>query len=258
VPTLEPVDLLTYAAACTSRLRLGCAVLLTVLRSPVHLAKSLATLDNLSGGRLIVGVGLGAGPRTYPAFGVRAETRVARFSETVRLMKALWTEERVTFEGRFWQLQNAAMEPKPVQKPHPPVWFGGSHPNALRRAVQLGDGFTGAGSSTTADFAHCVRQLRDLLAEAGRDPASFPLSKRVYIGVDEDRDYAWSRMAAWYGQRYGRTEFQHVSVWGPPDECAARLREVEEAGAGLILLTPIYDEPEQMERLAAEVIPLLR
>jgi alkanesulfonate monooxygenase SsuD/methylene tetrahydromethanopterin reductase-like flavin-dependent oxidoreductase (luciferase family) len=204
-----------------------------------------------------VGVGLGAAPRIYPAFGVQAETRVARFSESVRLIKALWTEPRVNFEGRFWQLRNASMEPKPVQKPHPPVWFGGSHPNALRRAVQLGEGFTGAGSSSTADFAQHVQNLRGLLSEAGRDPASFPISKRVYIGVDEDRDRAWQKMATWYGLRYGRTEYQHVSVWGPPEECAARLREVAEAGAELVLLTPIYDEADQMERLARDVIPLL-
>jgi len=257
MPTLEPVDLLTFSAACTERLKLGCAVILTALRSPVHVAKSLATLDCLSQGRLIVGVGLGAAPRIYPAFGAQAETRAARFSEGIRLIKALWTEERVTFDGRFWQLEDAAMEPKPVQKPHPPIWFGGNQPNALRRAVQLGDGFIGAGSSATANFAEQVQHLRGFLAEAKRDPATFPVSKRVYIHVDDSRERAWKELEAWFALRYGRTEYQHIAIYGPPDECAAKLREVGDAGAGMILFTPVANELEQMERLAAEVIPKL-
>ena len=253
--SLEPVDLLTYAAACTSRLRLGCAVLLTSLRSPVHLAKSLSTLDNLSQGRLIVGVGLGASKGIYPAFGFQAESRAARFAEGIHLMKALWTEPSVTFDGRFWQLKNAAMEPKPVQKPHPPVWFGGGHPNALRRAVQLGDGFIGAGSSSTEQFAEHVRQLRQFLVEAGRDQGTFPIGKRVYIAVDDNPDRAWDSLARWFQARYGRMEYQHVAVWGRPDHCAAKLRQVAAAGAGLILLTPVVNDVAQMERLAREVVP---
>ena len=110
-PCLEPVELLAWAAALTSRIRLGTAVLLTPLRSPVQLAKGLATLDQLSGGRLDVGIGLGGNPKIYPAFGISASRRVARFNEGLRLMRALWTEPRVTFAGEFWQLEDAAMEP---------------------------------------------------------------------------------------------------------------------------------------------------
>src|SRR2546421_466470 len=141
IRSLEPLTLLTWAAACTERLRLAPAVLLTALRSPVHLAKALSSLDHLSGGRLTVGVGLGGNPKIYPAFGLLAARRAARFAEGLRLMKRLWTEERVTFDGEFFKLQNASMQPKPLQKPHPPLWFGGHHPNALKRAVELGDGF---------------------------------------------------------------------------------------------------------------------
>src|SRR5207245_6742405 len=146
---LEPLTLLTYAAACTERIRLGCGGLRAALRSPIHLAKSVATLDQLSGGRIDLGVGLGGNPRIYPAFGLPAARRAARFDEGLRLMRRLWTEERVTLDGEFFKLQNASMEPKPVQKPHPPLWFGGHHPNALRRSVELGDGFIGAASVST-------------------------------------------------------------------------------------------------------------
>jgi probable F420-dependent oxidoreductase len=257
VPTLDPVDMLTYAAACTERLRLGCAVLLTALRSPVHLAKSLSTIDQLSHGRLEIGVGLGGQTDVYPAYGADAGTRVARFNEGLQVMKSLWTQPRTTFEGRFWQLRDAPMEPKPFQKPHPPIWFGANHPNALRRAVRHGDGFFGAGSQTTEQFMEQVRTVRSLLAEAGRDPAGFPIAKRVYVIVDDDRERAARGLADWFQRRYGRPGLERVAVWGPASECAERLREVAAAGAERILLTAPFDEAEQLERLASEVVPRL-
>jgi len=258
VRSLEPVGLLTWAAAVTERLKLGAAVLLTALRSPVQLAKSLATLDHLSQGRLIAGVGLGGNPRVYPAFGVTAERRAARFAEGLRVMKRLWTEERVTFDGEFVTLQNASMQPKPVQQPHPPLWFGGHHPNALRRAVELGDGFIGAGSISTATFLEEVQLLRGLLKDAGRDPATFPIGKRVYIAVDADRARAGRRLAEWFGAFYGKPELAAgVSVWGDADECVDRLRELVAGGAGFLMLNPVFDEIEHLEAFAARIVPKL-
>ena len=258
IRSLEPVALLTYAAACTERMRLGAAVLLTALRNPVQLAKSLATLDHLSSGRLTIGVGLGGNSRVYPAFGKSAERRAARFAEGLSLMKRLWTEERVTFEGEFWKLQNASMQPKPLQRPHPPLWFGGHHPNALRRAVALGDGFIGAGSIATAGFLEEVRLLRQLLKDAGRDPAAFPLGKRVYIAVDEDRARAGRRLAEWFGAFYGKPELAaEVSVWGGPQECVDRLAEIVQAGVGFLMLNPVFDEMEHLEQFAARIAPKL-
>lgn len=113
MPMLSPMETMTFAAACTERIRLGCTVFVSSLHTPAHLAKSLASLDQLSRGRLEVGVSAGGGFRPFAAFGVDRATFVARFTEGLRLMKALWTEPRVSFEGRFWQLNNAAMEPKP-------------------------------------------------------------------------------------------------------------------------------------------------
>jgi probable F420-dependent oxidoreductase len=257
-PCLEPVELLSWAAALTSRIRLGTAVLLTPLRSPVHLAKSLATLDQLSGGRLDVGIGLGGNPKIYAAFGISAARRVARFNEGLRLMQALWTEPRVTFAGEFWQLENAALEPKPLQRPHPPLWVGAHHPDAFRRSVTWAKGFMGAGSATTATFAKEVALLRTLLTEAARDPGSIEIGKRVYVGVDRDRDRAGRRMAEYFGGFYGRAELAaEVSVWGSVDQVVAGLREVTAAGAELVMLNPVFDEVEQLEVLAAEVVPRL-
>ena len=257
IPSLEPVELLTWAAAVTERIRLAPAVLLTALRSPVHTAKSLATLDVLSGGRLLVGVGLGGNTRVYPAYGLSAARRAARFEEGLTLVKRLWTEARVTMKGEFWQLTDASMEPKPVQKPHPPLWFGGHHPQALRRAVQMGDGFLGAGSLSTAAFAEEVRQLRAFLAE-GRGRPGFRIGKRVYIAVDRHRERAGQRLADWFGAFYGKPDLAaQVSVWGDVDTCAAGLRQVQEAGAEFLMLNPVFDELEHLERFAADLAPQL-
>jgi probable F420-dependent oxidoreductase len=258
VPSLEPVELLAWAAAVTERIRLGTAVLLTPLRSPVHLAKSLATVDQLSNGRLDVGIGLGGGPKTYPAYGITGARRVARFNEGLRLMRALWTEPRVTFAGEFWQLENASMEPKPRQRPHPPLWVGAHHPDALRRATGWAQGFMGAGSATTAAFSHEVRLLRGFLAEAGRDPTAIDVGKRVYVAVDRDRERAERRLGDYFGAFYGRFHLAaEVSVWGSVDQCVAGVREVIAAGARLVMLNPVFDELEQLETLAAEVVPRL-
>jgi probable F420-dependent oxidoreductase len=259
MPHLSPIETMTYAAACTERLRLGCAVFVSPLHSPVHLAKSLSTLDQLSRGRLEVGIG-GGGRRMFSAFAVDPDKLVARFIEGLQVMKALWTEPRVTFEGQFWQLAGAAMEPKPFQKPCPPIWFGGSHPAAVRRAVRYGDGFFGAGSQTTTQFAGQVQIVREALAESGRAPEGFRIAKRVYIAVDDDAGRARQRISAALEKLYGYFGIhgmESVAVYGPPDECVKGLAEVAEAGAELIQLNPLFDEAEQMERLAAEVMPHL-
>ena len=258
IRSLEPLTLLTYAAACTERIRLGSAVLLTALRSPIHLAKSVATLDQLSGGRIDLGVGLGGNPRIYPAFGLPAARRAARFDEGLRVMRRLWTEERVTLDGEFFKLQNASMEPKPVQKPHPPLWFGGHHPNALRRSVELGDGFIGAGSVSTKVFLDEVKVLRALIKESGRDPARFPLGKRVYIAVDRDRARAGRRLEEWFKAFYDRPELaSEVSVWGEPQECVERLSEIVAAGVRFLMLNPVFDELEQLELFSSALAPKL-
>jgi probable F420-dependent oxidoreductase len=260
MPNLGSAEAMTFAAAFTERLRLGCAVFVSPLHNPVHLAKSVSTLDQLSGGRIDVGVAIG-GRRMFSAFDVAdAGSLVARFNEGLQLMKLLWTEDRIDFDGRFWQLNGAAMEPKPLQQPHPPIWFGGSHPDALRRAVRLGDGFFGAGSQTTAAFAQQVPVVREALAEQGRDPATFRVAKRVYIAVDDDPDRARERIGGALRDLYGYFgihDLTPVTVSGTPDDCARGLREVADAGAELILLNPMFDDRDQMERLAAEVVPKL-
>jgi probable F420-dependent oxidoreductase len=258
-PVLGPIEAMTYAAACTQRLRLGCVVFVSTLYSPVHLAKSLSTLDQLSRGRIEIGVGTGGKGRPFAAFGVDPQRYVARFTEGLALMKTLWTDARVSFDGEFWQLEDAAMEPKPFQKPFPPIWFGGNGPTALRRAVRLGSGFFGAGSTPTAKFADQVRLVREALAESGRAADDFAIAKRVYIAIDDNAGRARERINTELERLYGRrsADIEAAAIAGTPAGCVAELHEVARAGAGLILFTPMYDQAGHAERLAGEVLPAL-
>jgi probable F420-dependent oxidoreductase len=240
-PVLESVTTLTYAAGISHRLRLGVAVLLIAQRNPVNLAKALSSLDVLSGGRLIVGVGLGASTHYYPAYGLTPEARVARFRENLEIMKRLWTEDKVTLQGRFSQLYDVPMEPKPAQKPHPPIWFGGHAPAALRRAVELGDGYIGAGSTPMKVFLEDIKEL----------PPEFPKAKRLYVALGDNL----SRLREWFGAFYRKPEMaDQVAVWGLRQKIRDGIRRLEDGGVNHVLLNPVFDEEEQVERLAQDVL----
>ncbi|HWO40668.1 MAG TPA: TIGR03619 family F420-dependent LLM class oxidoreductase [Candidatus Eisenbacteria bacterium] len=257
---LEPVTLLSYVAALTERVRLGVSVVLLPLRNPIQLAKSSATLDCLSGGRVVLGVGLGGGHvgSHEEVFGYSREKRVRRFTEAVQAMKLLWSQPRASFHGTFWNFTDIAMEPKPMQKPHLPIWFGGHHENALRRAVQYGDGWMGAGSSSAAAFVRESGTVRRFLDEAKRDPNTFTIAKRVYLAVDSDKARAEGRLREWFFRRYANADLAvRVSLWGGRDECVDRVREIVRAGAQQIVFNPCFDELEHLEICAKEIMPHL-
>jgi alkanesulfonate monooxygenase SsuD/methylene tetrahydromethanopterin reductase-like flavin-dependent oxidoreductase (luciferase family) len=227
------------------------------------LASAITTVDRVSHGRLDVGVAPGGGFRTFAAFGVEKATYISYFTEGLELMKAAWSDEpRVTFHGRFRDVDDLPIQPKPVQRPHPPIWFGGLAPKALARAVRHGDSFLGAGSSTTEAFAGAVKVVRRELAEQHKDPTHFTIGKRVYLMIDDDAAKARDRVLAGLRRIYGTMSgIDAVPVSGTPDDAVRGLREVIDAGAEMLLLNPVgADVPEnreQMERLAAEVIPQL-
>jgi alkanesulfonate monooxygenase SsuD/methylene tetrahydromethanopterin reductase-like flavin-dependent oxidoreductase (luciferase family) len=262
-PSLAPLPLLSWAAAHTKRLRLGVAVLITSLHDPLQLASDLTAVDQLSHGRLDVGVGHGGNFRPFSAFGVDKSTFVSYFTEGLELMEAAWSDEpTVTFHGRFRDVDGLPIQPKPVQRPHPPLWLGGSAPKALARAVRLGDAFMGAGSSTTTNFAEAVKIVRREIDEQGKDPTHFRIAKRVYLTVDDDAAGARERVLAGLHRIYGDLpglDLPAVPVAGTPNDVVRGLRQVVDAGAEMILLNPVganaIEDREQMERLAAEVIP---
>ena len=258
-PSLEPLNLLSYVAALTRTIRLGTAVVVMTTRNPVHLAKQLGTLDQMSEGRLIVGIALGGRSGQDRLLGGPSERRVRHFVESLEVMKALWSEERATYSGQFWTLAGEAMEPKPAQEPHPPIWFGGRHPDGLKRAVRHGEGWMGAGSTTTAQFTEHVAVIRESLEAFGRDASTFSVSKRVYVAIDDDEARAESRLREWFGRYYGNADLgSRVSVWGSAGRCAEGLREIVEAGAQMLMLNPVFDHLEHLEALQRDVIPHLR
>ena len=249
----DPMVVLTYAAAITTTIRLGVAVVVLPVHSPIHVAHQVASLDYVSQGRAILGVGLGR-DQHYAEFQVPRERRVRRFREGVELIKALWTEPRVNYQGEIFQLEGGTMAPKPVQKPRPPIWLGGGHPDALRRAAVIADGWMGSGGSSTASFSQSVPILRAALEKAGRDPASFPISKRVFLSVHERPEVARTEVHRWYSEVYHNPQGTDASgVHGTPEQVRERLETLVAMGANHLLLNPVCRHVEQMEALAAVV-----
>jgi probable F420-dependent oxidoreductase len=258
VPALEGLHLLTAAAVATNTIGLGVSVIVLPARNPAHLARELVTIDRLSGGRLTVGVGVGRDDPVPASLGVPGDRRVRRLTEGLAVMRALWAGDDVSYEGELYRFQGVTIEPKPVQRPGPPVWFGAGAPAALRRAARLGDGWMGSGGSTIEAFGEQVPVLLEALREQGRDPATFPIGKRVYIAVEDSEAQARRRLAERLDAFYaapGITE--RVAVCGTAEACAERLRALVDAGAGELLLNPLYDYLGQLEALA-EVAALLR
>lgn len=257
---LEPVTLLSYVAAITSHLKLGTSVILLPLRNPIQLAKAYSTLDVMSEGRAIMGVGLGGGHlgSHEDVFGYTRDGRVTRFTEAVQIMRLLWAEPKVSFTGRYWNFKDVSMEPKPVQKPRLPIIFGGHHENALRRAVKYADGWMGAGSSSAGSFIRESARIREMFPQAGRDPATFHFAKRVYLAVDKDKARGERRIREWFGQRYKNADLgPKVSIWGSAAECTERIQEIVKAGAQQIVFNPMFDEAEHLEICAEEIMPHL-
>ena len=181
------------------------------------------------------------------------------FVESLEVMKALWQQPRASYNGHFWKLNGESMEPKPIQKPHPPIWFGGRHPDALRRAVLYADGWMGAGGTSTEQFKQHVAIIRESLEASGRDPSTFSISKRVYIALDDDEVRAEGRLREWVNRYYGSADLaSQVSVWGSASRCIEGLADVVEGGAQMLMLNPVFEHMEHLEALRQEVVPHLR
>jgi probable F420-dependent oxidoreductase len=179
---MDPLAVLAFVAASTRTVRLGVSVLVMPLYQPVVLAKQLATLDVLSGGRLDVGLGLGWSSDEWEASGTPTARRGARADEFIRCLRAVWTDDPVEFRGEFYRVPRARVAPRPVQRPHPPLLLGGYHPSVLRRAATLCDGYTG-GNIPLAELTATVARVRAAAAAAGRDPARFPIVCRGSFNV---------------------------------------------------------------------------
>ncbi len=174
---VDPIVTLAYVAGVTKRIRLGTSVLIMPFYSPIVLAKQLATLDRVSGGRLHVGLSIGWSRDEFEAVGVPFERRGKRADEFLECLKAIWTQEVVEFRGEFYRVPRAKVEPKPLQKPHPPITIGGYSAPAVKRAVAFANGFMG-GNVPLAEVAPLVKQLKVAAETAGRDPRSLHVISR--------------------------------------------------------------------------------
>ncbi len=254
VMCFDPVVVLTYAAAVTSRIRLGASVVVLAVHPPMMVAHQWATLDYISNGRAILAVGLGR-EHHYREFAVPEEGRVRRFREAVDVIRSLWTADNTTYRGRFYQLEDATMSPKPAQRPLP-IWMGVGHPNAIRRAAKIADGWMGSGGSSIVEFGRSVLLLREALAEARRDVAKFPVSKRIFIAVDERPEVARAELNRWFTDVYHNPPGTDASgIHGRPEHVRERLEEVAAMGPSHLVLNPVSRYQEQVEALA-EIVGL--
>lgn len=174
-PILEPLTTLAYVAGVTRHIRIGTSVLIVPYRHPLVTAKMVATLDVLSGGRFVFGVGVGWLAEEFQALGIPIAERAARTRECLQIMKACWTQEDPAFHGQFYRFSGIKFAPKPRQKPYPPIWVGGNSLAALRRVVEEGDGWHGIWL-TPEEVERKVTALKALAAQAGRDFARITIS----------------------------------------------------------------------------------
>ena len=259
ISIIEPMTLLTCAAAVTERVRLGTAVLLFVLRNPILVAKTTATLDYLSGGRLTLGISLGGRDNEFGPMGIDPGRRVSRFTEDLEIMRRLWTERDVTHHGRYYSMDNVNVDPKPVQQPSIPIILGGSAEGPLRRAGQLADGWVAGGTANAETWGQAWQKVQGYAAEAGKDPESLESGKLIYTYVDSDRSRAKQALEsfthAYYGPQY---DVENNCAFGPAEACAEKLQPFIDAGCKTLILGPTWPEAAQIERIWSEVVPLLR
>lgn len=201
--TYDPFVGLSFAAGVTSRLLLGTGVCLVVERDPIVLAKEVASLDALSGGRFQFGVGAGWNREEMSNHGTVPETRLRLLRERIEAMKAIWTHDEATYHGEFVDFERVWSWPKPVQRPHPPIVVGGGGPTVLRRTVEYGDAWMPTGRNwDTADLGGRIAELRRLSEEAGRDPVP------VYLYSASSKPEAV--------ERYRELGVELLVFWAPP------------------------------------------
>lgn len=258
LPVLEPVTAMAAVAARTRRLKFGPSVLITPFRTPVLLARELAMLDWLSGGRMLPALGVGVEQeREFRAAGVPFKERGRRTDEAIAIMRQCWTGSEVTFAGEFWQLERVSVLPKPAQQPFP-VWIGGNSEAAMRRAGRLGDGWIPS-FITPEQLRVGVEKTQAFAAEAGREVPVDHFGALIYFGFDDDP--ARARAAAQPFIPRGRTDeatLATCTAFGPPGVLAERLEQYVRSGASKFIVRPMVPPDrvlDQFARLADEVVP---
>jgi len=255
---LESLTILAAAAATTRKIRLGTSVLLAGLRHPALLAKTVATLDFISNGRLTVGVGFGSRESDFSAVEIPWEARGSRAVEGIQLMKRLWTEENVTHKGRFFNVQNLTLGPRPIQKPIP-IWTGGSADIALKRAGTWANGFI-CGSSAIPDFPSTWEKVAQYARAAGRDPKEIEKAGLTFMAVNDDHDKAVKTVEGYVMRYYGRlrADVANTSLVGSPAAVAERIEAFLSRGLDTLIIGVADPDPRQLDLFGEKVLPKLK
>jgi probable F420-dependent oxidoreductase len=256
---LEPLTLLAAAAGATQNIRLGTSVLLGNLRHPSHLAKIVATLDFISNGRITLGLGFGSRESDYTAVEIPFDHRGSRAVEQVELMKRLWTEDHVTHKGKFFNVQNLTIGPRPVQKPHPPLWTGGSAETALKRAGTWANGFI-CGSSAIPDFPATWEKVSGYAKAAGRDPNKITKAGLTFMAINDDQTKAIKSVEDYVMRYYGRlrADVANTSLVGSPAAVADRIEAFLSRGLDTLIIGLADPDPRQLDLFGEKVLPKVK
>jgi probable F420-dependent oxidoreductase len=261
-PSPEAMAGLARLAALTERVAIGTSILLLPLYPPALVAKQVADLDRATGGRILLGVGVGGEyPQEFESVQVPIVERVHRTDEIIPLLRRLWTAEDVTHTGRYYPMKDVRIHPAPSQPGGPPIVVGGRKEPAMRRAALLGDGWFPYLYSPRR-YSESVATIRRLANDAGRDLTHFQWYVFVFLNIDPDGDLAREAAARMMGGTYRqdfRTMIDSVAAAGTASEVTAKLRRFYDAGARhFVFLVAGADPGPVLDRLCAEVIPALR
>ncbi len=260
LPWVDGPLALAIAAAATKRIRLSTSIIIPAVRNPFVAAKTLAALDHLSGGRLVVGVGAGSYEPDYVLAGVPFEERWRRLGQSIIAMRAAWRDEDVPDAAGPYAMQSINMRPRPLQPGGPPIWIGAwGSPAGLRRVARLGDGwFASAYNTTPEKFPADWSALRETLARHNKDPQTFPNGlATMFTYVTDDRVEAERVVGQKLGPAVGRgaVDLSSRLLIGTADECIGLVRAYADAGVQRIFIWPAGNELDQLRTFAEQVIP---
>lgn len=261
VPILESLTLLSFVAAATERVRLGTSVYLLPLRHPTTTAKVSATLDVLSGGRLVLGVGVGGEyPLEFEAAGIPVTERGSRANESIAVLRKLWTEHGAAHDGKHFRFGAVSLDPKPLQAGGPPILVGGRKETAFRRAGRLGDGYISHMCSPEM-YAQNLDTIRRHAIAVGRRDIPFEAAAFLFTILDDDYEAALDRAANMLQMVYNRPfrdAAKKYCILGRPADCLDQLQAFVRNGCRSFIFSPLMPADEFVERASKEILPAMR
>lgn len=273
--TLQPLSLMARLIDHTGAMQIGTGILILPLGHPVHWAEEIATIDQLSGGRFVLGVGSGYRENEFQAFGLDRKKRTSRMTESLEVMQALWTGESVSYEGQHFRIDGETCSVLPVQQPHPPVWIGANSPGGIKRAARMGHPWLAPGNVKRNWAIGNLELYQQELREHGIEPAgrTYPIHRDLCIADSREEAFAMAEQYAkasygeyvQYGMDYFETMWEEIKqkafFFGTPDEVAERIEDFAAGGFNhFVFRTQWLGAPPEIarqtiERFSREVMP---